>query len=86
MATTNGTYEKLDCVGRGGSCKVYKVMAPDKKIRALKKIRVDHRDDLTECAPVPLCCLSTPRRNRRLRARARTTLRFPESCPGHPTC
>ena len=34
------TYTKLECVGRGGSSKVYKVMAPNKKIFALKRIRL----------------------------------------------
>lgn len=42
------TYTKLECVGRGGSSKVYKVMAPNKKIFALKRIRLNGRD--TEAA------------------------------------
>lgn len=33
-------YTKLECVGRGGSSKVYKVMAPNRKIFALKRIRL----------------------------------------------
>lgn len=38
------TYTKLECVGRGGSSKVYKVMAPNRKIFALKRIRLPGRD------------------------------------------
>eukprot|EP00887_Chlorella_sp_A99_P002275 scaffold10.g2275.t1 len=38
------TYTKLECVGRGGSSKVYKVMAPNRKIFALKRIRLQGRD------------------------------------------
>ena len=37
-------YAKLECVGRGGSSKVYKVMAPSRKIYALKRIRLTGRD------------------------------------------
>lgn len=36
-------YTKLECVGRGGSSKVYKVMAPNRKIFALKRIRLQVR-------------------------------------------
>ena len=36
-------YTKLECVGRGGSSKVYKVMAPNRKIFALKRIRLTVR-------------------------------------------
>jgi Protein kinase domain len=42
------SYTKLECVGRGGSSKVYKVMAPNRKIFALKRIRLNGRD--TEAA------------------------------------
>ncbi|KAK2075783.1 hypothetical protein QBZ16_001524 [Prototheca wickerhamii] len=38
------TYTKLECVGRGGSSKVFKVMAPNRKIFALKRIRLTGRD------------------------------------------
>ncbi|KAK9842292.1 hypothetical protein WJX81_004955 [Elliptochloris bilobata] len=37
-------YTKLECVGRGGSSKVFKVMAPSRKIYALKRIRLAGRD------------------------------------------
>eukprot|EP00854_Cymbomonas_tetramitiformis_P016276 gene16276-19315_t len=33
-------YTKLECIGQGGSSKVFKVMAPNKKIYALKRIRL----------------------------------------------
>ena len=37
-------YAKLECVGRGGSSKVFKVMSPSRKIYALKRIRLAGRD------------------------------------------
>jgi len=37
-------YKVLECVGRGGSCKVYKVIAPNNKILALKRIKLEGRD------------------------------------------
>lgn len=37
-------YTKLECIGRGGSSKVFKVMAPNRKIFALKRIRLNGRD------------------------------------------
>lgn len=37
-------YAKLECVGRGGSSKVFKVMAPTRKIYALKRIKLAGRD------------------------------------------
>lgn len=37
-------YTKLECVGKGGSSKVFKVMAPNRKIFALKRIRLSGRD------------------------------------------
>ena len=40
VTVRNIRYTKLECVGRGGSSKVYKVMAPNKKIFALKRIRL----------------------------------------------
>ncbi len=48
-------YTKLECVGRGGSSKVYKVMAPNRKIFALKRIRLQVGLNATggqgECPP-----------------------------------
>ncbi|KAL0032168.1 hypothetical protein WJX77_008646 [Trebouxia sp. C0004] len=37
-------YTKLECVGRGGSSKVFKVMAPNRKIFALKRIKLQGKD------------------------------------------
>ncbi|GBF89221.1 serine threonine kinase family [Raphidocelis subcapitata] len=37
-------YTKLECVGRGGSSKVFKVMGPNCRIFALKRIRLQGRD------------------------------------------
>ncbi|KAL4539201.1 hypothetical protein Ndes2526B_g02541 [Nannochloris sp. 'desiccata'] len=48
VTVRNIRYTKLECVGRGGSSKVYKVMAPNKKIFALKRIRLNGCD--TEAA------------------------------------
>jgi serine/threonine-protein kinase TTK/MPS1 len=33
-------YAKLECVGAGGTCKVFKVMAPTRKVYAVKRIRL----------------------------------------------
>ncbi|KAJ8903478.1 hypothetical protein NDN08_004585 [Rhodosorus marinus] len=38
---------RLEMVGRGGSSKVYKVMGPDRKIYALKKVRIGKKDQST---------------------------------------
>eukprot|EP01050_Picozoa_sp_SAG11_P012222 SAG11_NODE_1346_length_5144_cov_2.242220_2_plen_1048_part_00 len=40
----NRSYRKLCIVGRGGSCKVYKVIGPNGTILAMKRIRVDNDD------------------------------------------
>lgn len=37
-------YRVLERVGRGGSCRVYKVVAPNNKILALKRIELDGRE------------------------------------------
>ncbi|CAG9463572.1 unnamed protein product [Pedinophyceae sp. YPF-701] len=37
-------YKVLECVGKGGSSKVYKVIGPDNRIYALKRIKLDGRD------------------------------------------
>lgn len=37
-------YRVLECVGRGGSCKVYKVLAPSARILALKRIKLEGKD------------------------------------------
>ena len=37
-------YLKLECVGQGGTCKVYKVLCPKRKTYALKRIRLAGRE------------------------------------------
>ncbi|GAX81238.1 hypothetical protein CEUSTIGMA_g8670.t1 [Chlamydomonas eustigma] len=37
-------YQKLDCVGRGGSSKVFKVLACNRQIYALKRVRLANKD------------------------------------------
>ena len=37
-------YQKLDCVGRGGSSKVFKVLACNRQIYALKRVRFSNKD------------------------------------------
>ena len=40
-------YLKLECVGQGGTCKVYKVLCPKRKTYALKRIRLQGREKET---------------------------------------
>ena len=40
-------YTKLECVGQGGTCKVFKVVSPKRKILALKRIRLDGKETET---------------------------------------
>lgn len=40
-------YTKLECVGQGGTCKVFKVVSPKRKILALKRIRLDGKENET---------------------------------------
>lgn len=40
----NTIYQKLQLVGKGGSSKVYKVIAPNRQIYALKRIKISGRD------------------------------------------
>ncbi|KZT51886.1 kinase-like protein [Calocera cornea HHB12733] len=40
-------YTRLDVLGRGGTSKVYRVLAPDSKIYALKKVSLNQADDET---------------------------------------
>ncbi|KAG8740762.1 Dual-specificity kinase, spindle pole body (SPB) duplication and spindle checkpoint function [Ceratobasidium sp. 414] len=38
-------YTVIDCIGRGGSSKVYKVISPANKVYALKRVRLDSKVD-----------------------------------------
>ena len=40
-------YTKLECIGQGGTCKVFKVVSPKRKILALKRIQLDGRENET---------------------------------------
>lgn len=44
ISVRNKPYTILECVGKGGSSKVYKVMAGNRKIYALKRIKLSNRD------------------------------------------
>ena len=39
-------FTRMDCIGRGGSSKVYRVMAENFKVFALKRVTLDNQDDL----------------------------------------
>lgn len=40
-------YQRLDCIGRGGSAKVYRVTAENGKMFALKRVNIENADDNT---------------------------------------
>ncbi|RMZ76120.1 hypothetical protein DV738_g5090, partial [Chaetothyriales sp. CBS 135597] len=40
----NRTYRKLDCIGRGGSSRVYRIMADNFKIFAMKRVNLEDAD------------------------------------------
>ncbi|KAF3481606.1 serine/threonine-protein kinase MPS1 [Arthroderma uncinatum] len=44
ITVNNKAYTRLDCIGRGGSSRVYRVMAENCKIFALKKVNLEHVD------------------------------------------
>ena len=45
--TVNGkSFTRMDCIGRGGSSKVYRVMAENYKIFALKRVTLEDQDEL----------------------------------------
>ena len=45
--SVNGRYfTRMDCIGRGGSSKVYRVMAENYKIFALKRVTLEDQDEL----------------------------------------
>lgn len=39
-------FTRMDCIGRGGSCKVYRVMAENYKVFALKRVTLEDQDDI----------------------------------------
>lgn len=41
------TYTRLDCLGRGGSAKVYRVTAENGQMFALKRVALENADELT---------------------------------------
>jgi len=40
-------YQRVDCIGRGGSSKVYKVTAENGRMLALKRVSLENADDTT---------------------------------------
>jgi serine/threonine-protein kinase TTK/MPS1 len=46
VAINGKVFTRMDCIGRGGSSRVYKVMAENYKIFALKKVTMDGVDEL----------------------------------------
>ena len=48
LLKVNGrSYQRVDCIGRGGSSKVYKVTAENGKMLALKRVSLENADDTT---------------------------------------
>lgn len=41
------SYQRVDCIGRGGSAKVYRVTAENGKMFALKRVNIENADELT---------------------------------------
>lgn len=46
MAVNKALYTRMDCIGRGGSSKVYRVMAEDFSLLALKRVTLEDQDEL----------------------------------------
>ncbi|RMZ86976.1 hypothetical protein DV736_g5803, partial [Chaetothyriales sp. CBS 134916] len=44
VTINNRTYRKLDCIGRGGSSRVYRIMADNFKIFAMKRVNLEDAD------------------------------------------
>ena len=47
LAIKGKAFTRLDCIGRGGSAKVYRVMAENYKVFALKRVSTEDVDELT---------------------------------------
>lgn len=47
LRVNNRTYTRIDCIGRGGSGKVYRVSAESGKMLALKRVSLEHADENT---------------------------------------
>lgn len=48
MLKVNGrSYQRVDCIGRGGSAKVYRVTAENGKMFALKRVNIENADETT---------------------------------------
>lgn len=46
--SVNGTfYTRLNCVGKGGSCRVFRVLGPDYALLALKRVNLRDTDEAT---------------------------------------
>merc|ERR1712000_79005 len=48
MSVNGRAYTRIDCIGRGGSGKVYRVATRSGTILALKRVSFAHADELTE--------------------------------------
>ena len=46
MSVNGKMFTRMDCIGRGGSSKVYRVMAENFKIFALKRVALEEQDEL----------------------------------------
>ncbi|KAL9130799.1 MAG: hypothetical protein Q9217_001102 [Psora testacea] len=46
MSVNGKMFTRMDCIGRGGSSKVYRVMAENYKIFALKRVTLEDQDEL----------------------------------------
>jgi len=47
LRVNNRTYTRIDCIGRGGSGKVYRVSAESGKMLALKRVSLENADENT---------------------------------------
>ncbi|KAL8786432.1 MAG: hypothetical protein Q9195_008202 [Heterodermia aff. obscurata] len=45
ISVNNKLFTRMDCIGRGGSSKVYRVMAENFKVFALKRVSLEDQDD-----------------------------------------